>query len=1024
MAYSIARNKEECRKQLVDLTTAFKMQFNTLSRKTYSEAQLRNDFLNPFLRSFGWDVENEEQKTQFLRDVIQEETIDVEEEEQLTKKNPDYTLRSFGNRQLFVEAKKVSIDITTSKTSAFQIKRYGWSANLSMSVLTNFEHLIIYDCRHKPNASDEAHVSRFKVFHFSEYINKLEEIYGYLSYESIKSGALNDIFPSESREGSTFDDFFLDSIERWRESLAINVVKNNKNITGEDINFLIQRLLNRIIFLRICEDREIEKYETLKSVSSYEELKKLFIESDKKYNSGLFDFIEDDLSLNIQIDDNILIDIFNELYYPISPYDFSVVDPTILSQIYEKYLGSRIEFSANDSISVVAEPEVAASNGVVPTPKKIVRQIVAETLDILFRRIDLKASESLKIADICCGSGTFLISLFDYLIEKRTTFLIKENISDSRRINQIDINTWRLTLTEKQDILTRNIFGVDVNPYAIEVTRFSLLLKLIENENEDTINHYLAHQNQKVLPHLYENIKCGNALLDNQYFAYDESAIENDELLFKLKPFEWEEEFPFLTETEGFDAIIGNPPYVRIQNLVKYSPEEIGYYRSNTSPYSVSKKDNFDKYYLFLERAISLLNPTGLLGYIVPHKFFIVKGGRKLRNAITEKVNIAKIIHFGVVQIFPGRSTYTAIVVLDKKARKNLHFRRVDNTKWEFSFDNTPAIKYDCKDFSDLPWVFISEAANKLFKKILAEDTVPLKEIADIPVGLQTSADKIFIFNPDKETEKSYIFSQDGINWEIEKSITLPALYDVSIRLFDTPSANAVIIFPYDITDNSAEVYSEEMMKDEFPMCWSYLNHHKSKLKKRSISGKDPLWYQYGRSQSLTKFYNTPKIIFPVLSKEQSYAYDEKDIQFTGGGNGPYYSIISTSRYSILYLLGLLSHPAIEAMVKSRASEFRGAYYSHGKQFIENLPIKVIDFEDKEEKGKHDEIARLVKNLINTKISIKSVYNAGKRAVLQRKYKQLREMLINQVNELYRIDNDGIKVVSSDQLFAAELEQE
>ena len=474
--------------------------------------------------------------------------------------------------------------------------------------------------------------------------------------------------------------------------------------------------------------------------------------------------------------------------------------------------------------------------------------------------------------------------------------------------------------------------------------------------------------------------------------------------------------------TLGFDAIIGNPPYVRIQNLVKYSLKEIEYYRSSYSPYSVSKKDNFDKYYLFLERAISLLNPKGLLGYIVPHKFFIVKGGRKLRKAISENINIAKIIHFGVVQIFPGRSTYTAILVLDKKDRERLSFKRVVNLKVENAFKRTQGIEYNCEDFSELPWVFISEEANKLFKKMAVAGTLPLKDIADIPVGLQTSADKIFIFKPEKETERTYLFIQDGTSWEIEKSITLPSLYDVSINLFDTPVANSVIIFPYEITDDGIEVYSEKKMKEKFPKCWLYLNHHKPKLEKRSINGKDPLWYQYGRSQSLTKFHNTPKLIFPVLSTGQSYAYDEKDIQFTGGGNGPYYSVTSTSDYSIFYFLGLLSHPAIEAMVKSRASEFRGEYYSHGKQYIENLPIKAINFENKEEKSKHDEIVRLVKNLINTRASIRALYDPGKKAVLQRKYKRLWNTLTVQINELYHIDNDDIKVISGNQLFAAELE--
>lgn len=157
-------------------------------------------------------------------------------------------------------------------------------------------------------------------------------------------------------------------------------------------------------------------------------------------------------------------------------------------------------------------------------------------------------------------------------------------------MTQTSFNEYSLSLQEKHTILKDNIYGVDINPYAVEVADFSLLLRLIENENSISIQHFLDSTNKKVLPNLDENIKCGNSLLDENYFKFKPEAEEDYELLFKLNPFNWKIEFPFLMDTNGFDAIVGNPPYVRIQNFVKYSPEEIEYYRSPLSPYTYSQK--------------------------------------------------------------------------------------------------------------------------------------------------------------------------------------------------------------------------------------------------------------------------------------------------------------------------------------------------------------------------------------------------------------------------------------------------
>lgn len=1022
MAFKICQNIDECAKQLEVLIIAFNNAYDEYKKAAYSEAQVRVDFLNPLLKCFGWDVDNEARKTQLYREVVQEESIDVEEEDKITKKNPDYTLRQFGQRSLFVEAKKVSIDITSSKAPAFQTRRYGWSANVPFSVLTNFEHLIFYDCAAKPELDDLASHNRYKTFHYDEFLGNLEEIYSLFSFEAIRLGSLTAIDTGNLKGEESFDSHFLNQIENWREVLAGNVVKNNSDLSQDDINFLIQRMINKIIFLRICEDREIEKYETLKKITTYDELKELFIASDDKYNSGLFSFIEDDLAQQITIDDQILIDIFSDLYYPVSPYDFSVIDSDILSQIYEQYLGNKIELAADYSVSIVQEPEVVASNGVVPTPKRIVKQIVSETLENLYAEADFDDSLDFRIADICCGSGTFLLSVFDYILHYREAYYLEQEELEDDCLTELSEGQFSLSLSEKHTILTDNIFGVDINPYAVEVAHFSLLLRLIESENAVSIQSFLDSTGEKVLPNLDENIKCGNSLLDDSYFEFDEEAEDNDELLFKLNPFNWVDEFPFLEKDKGFNAIVGNPPYVRIQNFVKYSPEEIEYYRSKLSPYTYSKKDLFDKYYLFIERAINLLCEGGRVGYIVPNKFFIVKGGKKLRGFITDTTSLDRIIHFGVTQLFPNRSTYTAIVVLVKEAKEKLEFSRIDNISPIDVFETTPIITYDNSVFGSGPWVFVSETAANLFHRIISTGTVALKSVADIPVGLQTSADPIYIFTPTKVDATHFYFTKGEIEYKVEKGICKPSLYDISFNGFDSVKANGQMIFPYKIDSDTATAISEADFKNNYPDCWAYLKLFKAKLEKRSINGNEPKWYQYGRSQSLTKFHNTEKIVFPVLSQKPSYIIDDSNFQFTGGGNGPYYSITSNSDYSIYYLAGILSHPVLEAMVKSRASEFRGEYYSHGKQFIENLPIKTIDFADAGGKRAHNKIVSTVKSIIRTKQSLNTESAYAKKRIIQRKINRLYNNLFNQVDALYGFTQEDINCITGDNLFVAPIE--
>ncbi len=996
------------------LVEKYKSDRDTYIKPTYNETQLRNDFIDPLLKCLGWDVDNDKNKTHFLRDVIQEEYIEIKDED--TKKNPDYTLRINGTRKLFVEVKKPSVNILNSSKAAFQTRRYGWSANLGISVLTNFDHLIIYDCRYKPDSSDNEHVARYKVYSYEDYEQAIDEINSLISYDTANSGALDELFSVDTREGETFDEYFLQQIEGWRAKLAETAIKNNSELNEEDVNYIIQRLLNRIIFLRISEDRTIEKYETIKAIKSYEELKALFQRSDRKFNSGLFDFIEDALSLEVNIDSDVLIEIFNELYFPQSPYDFSVVDPTILSQIYERFLGRKITIDEGRNFNIIEAPEVSASSGVVPTPKIIVEQIVKDTLTPLIDGKTFHELCDLKIADICCGSGTFLISTYDFLLEKMMEKIIEEGIDDPNLIYQIDGEGLSFTLKGKRNIIENNLYGVDINPYAVEVTEFSLLLKLLEGEDEASVNNFIHQHSDKILPNLKSNIKCGNSLVDSKFFEFMPDALDDDRLLFSVKPFDWDEEFPDIMAKGGFDAIVGNPPYVRIQNMQKYSPEEIKYYQASNSQYAVAKKATIDKYFVFIQRAVELLNPSGLLGYIVPHKFFLTKGGKELRKFITKEHQISKIIHFGVTQVFPERSTYTAILVLQANKMDEFEFKKISKISAETLSSEEHTRKYKTENYGSDPWVFLSPETEAIFDKFKGEKFEKLGDITDISVGLQTSADEIYIFTPKGESEDTFVFSYNGTDYEVEKSICRPAIYDLSFGAFESIEGNAQMIFPYEIVGDKAILIDEDTLKNNYPLVWAYLNEYKSKLETRKLQGKNPKWYQFGRSQSLVKFHNAEKLVWSVLATRPPYVLDTSNLLFTGGGNGPYYGLLNKSNYSLLYFLGILSHPVIESMVKAGASEFRGSYYSHGKQFMLNLPIRKIDSSNQDDTKKYNEVVKIVRNLIKTTAQFKAEKNSTRKKVLDRKLGTLFGQLIKLINDLYQISDEEFATVMNDEM--------
>ena len=998
------------RERVIELVQTYSDNYPQFQRATYNETQVRVDFVNRFFKLLGWDVDNERGLPQHLREVTHEATVIVEEDGVHRSKKPDYSFRVGTDVLYFLETKKPAVNITVDAAPAFQLRRYGWSGNLKISVLTNFTDLYIYDCSIRPREGDDIGVAMIAHYHFDEYVEHFQEIYNMLSKEAVLEGEFEHRFGNirSALRREPFDQYFLDQIRNWRNMLGADILFNNPDIDVETLNIFVQRVLNRVIFLRICEDRCFEDYESLKAITTYQELRGLFAAADQKYDSGLFELLEED---RLTVSDAVIINIFQSLYYPNNSYEFGVIDPYIIGQIYELFLDEALIIREDGHIEAQEKPEVIDSQGTVNTPKNITDIIVEETLSPLYAGKRPEEVAHYRIADICCGSGNFLLSAFEYIVNYHIEYYLnhdKDNAERSGNIYQLPgSSNYVLSYEKKRSILQNNIFGVDIDPLAVEVAKFSLLLKALENSSLEEAEAFHRRTHLRILPNLDENIKNGNSLVNMSYAQFDRTVYQNIPLMNKLKMFDWNTEFG----NGKFDAIIGNPPYIRVQNMVHYSKEEYNFYKSNYSPYVTAQTDTLDKYYLFIEKGLALLNNDGILGYIVPHKFMNIQAGVKLRELLTSSSAVRKILHFGTYQVFENRSTYTCILILTKQENTQFEIGFVQDWN-QFLFNhNTECATYPEAYITGQPWSFLPQNIVTHLDAI-SESCVPLSTLVDIFVGLQTSADDIYIIYADSE-DANYVYFHNGQReFKVEKGILRKGIYDIQITSYEKIAANCYIIFPYKEVNGKPVLYSLSEMSENFPNTLFYLSEYKEQLDRRKMTGrKEENWFAFGRSQSVRRFLAGEHLVWPVLSTGSNYVYDSEMIAFTGGGNGPFYGMEmkNSSQESIFYIQAILNHWLMELLVKSKASTFRGDYYSHGKQFIAALPIYKIDFGNPAEVAKHQHIVEMVHDIMRLKGQLATAPNAARRTVLQHAIMAINADLNKAIDELYQVESQEVE---------------
>lgn len=953
-------NKIDAKNNLKELINRFKVNYEFYNNSKYNESECRLEFIDEFLKDFGWDVQNSNGKSPNLKEVV------VESYEQELGK-PDYTMTFNGISIFFVEAKKPAVNILDNSDCSFQTRRYGWSAKHRISILTNFKELLIYDCSDMPKSNDPTSKNLIAKYNYLEYFDKYDEIYELISKEIVYNGKFEEKFKSFSAIGQTIDEMFLKQINDWRVQLGQELF-NIKGGNIEDINIEIQEFINEIVFLRICEDRNLPLYKTLqKSISIdsmlQKELEKIIEIADKRYNSGIFK----ERNIINELDKNILKNIITDLYYPNSPYDFTVISSNILGEIYEVFISETLIVKNNEVILQAKKENL--NRAIVTTPYDVVKFMVSKSLEKFTNKKSPEEIKKLRIADIACGSGIFLTEVLDYLINYCQDWYEKNKKYDN--LEETYTNTYKLTYKEKKEILTNCLYGVDIDYQAVEVAKFSLLLKVLENETEETVIN-----EKPVLPSLDSNIVNGNSLIDLEMI---EDAT-TDELI-NIRPFSFND----INGGNKFDLIIGNPPYVKTEDMIKLQDKkEVQAYKSK---YYVAYKQ-FDKYFLFIQRAVDLVKDDGTVCYIVPNKFINNVAGEKIRELISENKYLKMFIDFNYQQVFKDKTIYSSIILLNKSKEENFEYSYINSyEEWIINNKSNIYTEISCNEIDKNPWILSMDLEKMKELKKLFNNSIRLSEIARPFNGVQTSLNRIYVIKGKEilgENENYIIINKNGKKYNIEKEVLKMYFQPINkveknVNSFDPLVTDKYIIFPYDkngeLIDINLSQYSgiKEYLLDNYDL-----------IVPKQISGKstgrdvpnanENNWYQFGRVQAINEFNNEEKLIVGVMSKEPMFMYDNENLVIQSGGTAGYCGIKmkENNKYDLFFLQAYLSHPIISDVMEKMGSDFEGGFYSRGTQVLEKLPIINVDFENEKEKALYDKIVEKTKKIYELNIVLKS----------------------------------------------------
>ncbi len=950
--------KEEAKQKIVELVTKYES-LSPSEIKGFHEAKTKQGFIEPLFRALGWDFDD---------------TNEIAPEEKASNGRVDYAFKLKGVSQFYLEAKALKADLTNPDYIK-QAVTYAYNKGVTWAVLTDFEELRLFNAQAN---------TPFLTFTYKDYTTNFDKLWllsreslenGVLNKEAAQYGALQTPVPIETR--------LFKQLRQWREDLFNQLHLYNKGLSFTQIDEVIQKLFNRLIFIRTCEDKGIEEKKLRSVVNQWKNsghkgemvdaIKQIFRDFDGYYDSDLFarHLIDNDEVFIMGTTLEQIIDGLYEIPGGLANYDFNIIDADVLGAVYEQYLGyvaqvvkqrvkeaqAKLDLGIQtESITLTEKKQRRKEHGIYYTPKFVTSYIVRETVGRFLEERSYNEILNMKILDPACGSGSFLIRAYDELLNYHA-------YQRSKPVSALD--QW-----ERLPILTNNIFGVDLDIQAIEIARLNLLLRSLAK--------------RETLPSLADNIQQGNSLISGN--EEELKGYFGDNWRDK-KPFNWEQEFKDIMSQGGFDVVISNPPYVGFHGF----KEDKGYFRNVYE----ACQGRFDIYLPFIERGMKLLKEGGLLGFICPTNFTKRQYGQTLRRLLKANYKILQIIDFQDQQVFEEALNYTGIFILEKSKPFTKHClvyipKTIDGER----------LPVEQSMLQDNGWVFRDKTSEQIVAKIKARPSISLVELTDgISEGIVTGKNQVFLLPLDKANKLG-----------LEKELLKPAIQGRQIqRYFHKPAKN-VLIYPYR-EEEKTELIPQGDLSHLFPVTWDYLCSQRQNLTGRKyFDESSKAWYELWCERSFLQQASN-KIIVPELASTNRFACCEESIFYldTACGILPKDKDPNTN----LYLLGLLNSSLLEFYYKKTTVPKASGFYIYKTMFLEQLPIRRIDFDNPTEKKFHDDLVALVGRMLelNKRLApIRDTY-CNERDELLREIERTDKEIDNLVYDLYELTEEERKIV-------------
>ncbi len=788
--------------------------------------------------------------------------------------------------------------------------------------------------------------------------------------------------------------------------------------------------IDRMVFLRMAEDRGLESYEQLLKLCERPDIYARFMRdvcrrADEKYNSGLFHFDKepgvseapDRITPKLSVDDKVFKPIIQSLYFSHgSPYDFRVLPVEILGTVYERFLGKVIRLTAGHQAKVEEKPEVRKAGGVYYTPSYIVDYIVKQTVG---RKSKGKSPAQLaggkgkppfRVLDMACGSGSFLLGAYQCLLDHCLAWYIEHDPKATRSAVYQEPRTRRLAADHR---------GKETHPDHTSFWRGHRSASGGSDQAVLAAESLGGRERHHAFPATEAVSRPRPAQSGRQYQVWKlpgrpgllrwQAATWPDEFR-RINPFDWNAAFPEAMKAGGFDCVLGNPPYIRIQTMKEWAPWEVEIYKDL---FGAAQSGSYDIYAVFIEQGLKLLNPQGVLGFICPHKFFNAAYGAPLRDLLSKGRHLARMVHFGAQQVFSGATTYTCLLFLDKAGRRKCRFVSVPDLKaW---MKSGAGVRGDlvAEKINGEVWNFTVGEDAELVQRLKGMP-VKLGEVADIFVGLQTSADDIFIMDLVSPTARTLRLRSKSLDAEVtlERDLLFPLVSGADVRGYAPLPERQYILFPYEVSDAAVRLLPLDEIEDRFPRTAEYLRRNQRRLEDREKGRmKRGNWHGYVYLKNMRRQGHV-KVCVPRLVDRLCAGWDGQGIHFLDNVDvGGVTLKPAYAGYDLRYLLALLNSRLLAWFFPHVSAPFRGNWMSANRQFLSQLPIRVIDTSDRTDRSRNDRLLTLVEQMLILHGQAADSKTDQPPTALSRQIAATRAQIDQLVYELYGLSEDEIRIV-------------